>query len=188
MQMVNGSRHYTVPPEVEAAYRAAPSCCASPAQFTYAPLSLGQTMTTAIDGATPAYEFESGKSYFRAYRLPETRAAFSVEILSPLAAGGSYAFHPEVLLLDERHVVVRRVDPRTFSFSGIQFAGPGHIGGTIAFPASGAARTEKYMLVLTTESLMKLTTSERMKALWESSWAYKSDFSSTHGPSSGTGR
>ena len=113
----------------------------------------------AIDETTPAYEFESGKSYFLAYRLPETRAAFSVEILSPLAAGGSYAFHPEVLLLDEKYVVVRRVDPRTFNFSGIQFAGPSHIGGTIAFPASGSPRSEKYMLVLTTESLMKLTTS-----------------------------
>jgi maltose operon protein len=161
MQLVNGSRHYTVPPEVEATYRAAPNCCASPAQFAYAPLSLGQTVTTAIDETTPAYEFESGKSYFLAYRLPETRAAFSVEILSPLAAGGSYAFHPEVLLLDEKYVVVRRVDPRTFNFSGIQFAGPSHIGGTIAFPASGSPRSEKYMLVLTTESLMKLTTSER---------------------------
>lgn len=161
MQFVNGSRVYVVPPDVDTAYRAAPVCCASPAEFRYMPLSLGESVTAQIDGSTPAWNFESGKSFFLAYRLPETTAPFAIEFVSHISPPGSYLFHPEVLLLDENHAVVHRVDPRTFNFSGQQLLEPPHVGGKLAFPAVTAPRREKYMLVLTTDSLRGLSASIR---------------------------
>ncbi|MGH8751025.1 MAG: hypothetical protein ACREUV_04900, partial [Burkholderiales bacterium] len=60
----------------------APACCTSYAQFKFEPLSLVGSESATLGNTSPAYNFDSGKSYFKAYRLPESRRPYSITVRS----------------------------------------------------------------------------------------------------------
>jgi hypothetical protein len=94
---------------------AAAACCSSYAQIHYEPLVIGSAENITIDGGSPAYPFDTGKSYFKAYRLPVTAKPYAVFIHSFVVesqsrSGDSYVFRPVVMFLDAGFNVTRTLE------------------------------------------------------------------------------
>ncbi len=91
------------------------ACCRDYAGFTYASLPVATAVEVRIDPASPSFGFDTGKSYFAAFRLePDTRKK-SLTLRSQMLRIGSektleFFFKPAVLLLNDRFEVVRLVE------------------------------------------------------------------------------
>jgi hypothetical protein len=161
-QQVGNTTIYTVPDEVMAAYRNAPICCSAISEFQFTPLALPGSVETKLDSSSPAFGFDTGKSHFLAYRLPEAAEAYDVEVYSyfhPMKR--TYIFQPVLVVLDSDFKTVRSVGPEAFRYSGEQWWGSQYISGRISFPQSAGPRREKYLLILTTEALLQTGLSVR---------------------------
>lgn len=87
-------------------------CCRSVSEFNYQKLKWGELYSHIIDNKSPAYKFDGGKSYFRAFELPKQKEPYHVLINSYALmepSGGRYLFHPVAFTLDESFQVVRRI-------------------------------------------------------------------------------
>jgi len=136
-------------------------CCESIAQFTYDTLAADGAASFKLDASSDVFNFESGKSYFKAFRLPEQTLPYRIRIDS-FALGETidkaHIFYPQVALLDDRFAVVRQSIPGDFAMSkaGLQETAaqnwglPIKIEGSILVDDPGA----KYVLVFTTQKLM----------------------------------
>ncbi len=71
------------------------SCCKSPANFKYEPLSPSALTPMALSEESLVYVFATGKSYFKAYALPEQRTATKLRVRSFVT--GSIAFESKKL-------------------------------------------------------------------------------------------
>ena len=60
----------------------APSCCVSPREFTYEPLSPGESKFFEITLGSAAFDFPTGMSYFRAFELPKQAAGYTITLKS----------------------------------------------------------------------------------------------------------
>jgi hypothetical protein len=65
-------------------YESAPVCCASLTELPVEPLKLGDKKSFDLGGGSPAYRFETGKSYFRAFALPQGPYPYRVTVSSYL--------------------------------------------------------------------------------------------------------
>lgn len=139
----------------------AKSCCGSMAQFRYEPLAKGEGVRFSLDASSSAFTFESGKSYFKAFRLVDEAIPYRIRI-SSFALGETidraHIFYPQVALLDERFAVLRQSAPGDFVLSKMslkeaaaQTMGlPIKLEGSILVDSPHA----KYVLVFTTQALM----------------------------------
>lgn len=126
----------------------AKSCCSSMADFHYAPLSLPATVVTHIEDANTVFEFPTGKSYFQAFRLPESPSGLTVTINSYFAGP---VFFPNFLFLDDSYKPLRRVGSPDTHYVPPSTWVRGHYELTANVPAGDAAR---YLVVLTTSDDM----------------------------------
>lgn len=95
----------------------APLCCTTFAQFNFEPLAIDQVRSVKLSAERPAFQFDSGKSFFYAARLPAftTPLVLTVDSLGVLAGEGrSSVFLPEILLLDAQYRVTRRIPAENF--------------------------------------------------------------------------
>jgi hypothetical protein len=148
-------------------YEAELNCCTSISEFVFEKAQIGYSKSfDLVGGKSPAYQFETGKSYFKAFLLPQKDCPYKVRILS-YQVGDSYrpyVFFPHILTLDENFTVIRSTDPQTFRFktSGMieRIKNPHtlkyKLEGKICFTEKNSA--EKYLIVLTTEELILATT------------------------------
>jgi maltose operon protein len=94
--------------------RDATECCQSMADFRYEPLPEGKRVDLQLNASSPAFRFESGKSFFKAFSLPEKRLPYYVRIKS-FALGETiktaHIFYPQAALLDEHYRMVAKNDP-----------------------------------------------------------------------------
>ena len=70
VRQINGVMHYMAPLEVYKKLRTTKPCCNSYSEIEYSELSLNRNVLFLINSDSPAYKFETGKSYFAAFRLP----------------------------------------------------------------------------------------------------------------------
>ena len=148
-------------------YEAEPICCASISEFVFEKVQIGDSKNfDLVEGKSPAYQFETGKSYFKPFLLPQKHYPYKVRI-SSYQVGDSYrpyVFFPYILTLDENFRVTRSTDPQTFRFktSGMieRIKNPHalkyKLEGEICFTEENSA--EMYLIVLTTEELIRATT------------------------------
>jgi len=112
--------HARIPAELSGALAQAPACCNALATLPYAPLDRAGTQSLTIGPASPAYPFDSGKSFFAAYRIAELKRPAEVVVASQRSAEpGSVlqqwpdfrmlAFEPSLLVLDDQFRVRRRI-------------------------------------------------------------------------------
>ena len=98
----------------------AAGCCADPAQFEYRPLPVAGAVSVVIDAHGPSFEFQSGRSYFQAFRLPATTRGYTLEVQSFLEPATdparSRVFYPVLALLTDDFLVARVTDLETLSF------------------------------------------------------------------------
>ena len=95
------------------ALAAAPTCCSSIDQLPFQPLEAGFTGDVLIDTQAPAYSFETGKSFFRAFALPAGGPSFEIRLYSQ---AGSSVLAPNAMLLDSRMRPTRLLDADDFSY------------------------------------------------------------------------
>jgi maltose operon protein len=123
-------------------------CCNSFSGLSYADLKLDTDTIIYIDDKSPALDFDTGKSFFAAFRLPALKdsAIFTVK-----SYFGGDVFFPVVTTLDSDFRRVRTVSRPEFKYLGPGFIGRGRIEGAIRFdPSSG----EKYLVIHTTSALI----------------------------------
>ncbi len=94
--------------------RDAKECCRSMAEFPYEPLPEGKPVNVTLDASSPAFNFETGKSYFKAFSLPKKQVPYYVRIKS-FGLGetiqSAHIFYPQLALLDEHYNVLAKNDP-----------------------------------------------------------------------------
>lgn len=145
-----------------ASLKGSKSCCASMSEFSYAPLPLKKPVTFRIDGKSKAFVFPSGKSYFKAFRLPHRKIPYRIHVKS-FALGDTvdhaHIFYPQVALLDDHFAVVKQSKASDFK---IEKAGLGEtaavswelltlkLDGSILVDAPDAT----YMVMYTTSKLL----------------------------------
>ena len=95
------------------ALAAAPLCCSGLDQLPYQPLEQGFAGDVLIDTQAPAYRFETGKSFFRAFSLPAGGPSFEIRLYSQ---AGSSVLAPNAMLLDSRMRPTRLLDADDFSY------------------------------------------------------------------------
>jgi len=120
--------HAVVPNAVGTAFAQAADCCRSLRELPYRNLSDGGVESVTIDLQSPAHVFDTGKSFFAAYRVVDLPRPAIIELSSFRSAEPGAiiqkampdlrqaVFEPSVLLLNDAFEVVRRVDapdPRT---------------------------------------------------------------------------
>ena len=83
-------------------------CCTSMHEFKFVPISISEEKQVTLGAESPAFVFESGKSFFAAYKLPSWSAPYQIRA----EAGGGNArggvFSPSALTLDSEFKVKRR--------------------------------------------------------------------------------
>ena len=63
-------------------YTEAPDCCPSLAELPVEPLRPGDKKSFTMGEGSPAYRFDTGKSYFRAFTLPQGPYPYKVTVKS----------------------------------------------------------------------------------------------------------
>lgn len=141
--------------------RKARNCCDSIAQFKYDQLTKAEGISFKLDASSDAFDFQSGKSYFRAFHLPEKAPPYRIKVTS-WALGEhvnkAHIFYPQVALLDEGFDIVGQ------SVSGDFVLGKAGIGETVSETWGLPVKLEgtllvdnpraKFVLVFTTQELM----------------------------------
>lgn len=161
-ELRNGVDHFIVPDEFNSALVTAKPCCRSYAEFNYKKIDFGTTIDLLIDTDAPAFLFDTGKSYFVAFRLPEVRQPYRLIVRSYFSG---HAFWPSIIVLDEKFQVTRFVTYPTFRYLPSSWTLRGRIEGTIEFNTKNDS--EKYIVILTTDKMRQHTTYES-----ESGYAY----------------
>jgi len=99
--------------QARSALTAAPTCCSSIDQLPFQPLEAGFTGDVLIDTQAPAYNFETGKSFLRAFTLPAGGPSFEIRLYSQ---AGSSVLAPNAMLLDSRMRPTRLLDGDDFAY------------------------------------------------------------------------
>jgi maltose operon protein len=141
-------------------------CCAGYEQFDFKPLEFRETDRIIINRESPVFQFDTGKSYFKAFRLPATEKSYSIIVGSDFAeqvtrSGTSFVFSPVVMFLDADYRVTRKVDK---GFAAVVPSGNSMNNAKLeARIAMGPrAADERYMVIYTTTALLNRTTTLRV--------------------------
>ncbi len=143
-------------------YVEAPPCCSSLTELPVEPIALGEKKSIELGKGSPAYEFETGKSYFRAYALPQ-KYPYRVTVSSFFVGEdlkSAYIFFPQIVTLDARRQIVRQTTPESFSLQRTRLgealadhAGLRHkLVGGLTFTEKNS--NERFLVILTTGELL----------------------------------
>ena len=79
------------------------------ANFPYEKLSLKDSKVFRIDETSPSYDFDTGKSFFKAFALPQSPTSYTVTVRSYLVGHhviSGYIFAPRAIFLNDRCLLV----------------------------------------------------------------------------------
>jgi hypothetical protein len=149
-------------------YQDAPICCTSMQEFEFEGIQIGDSRDFDLNENSPAYQFDTGKSYFKAFELPEWSSPYHLSIRSYMLGDhidSAYIFYPQILTLNDNYEVVRSTDPRVFQFKKAGFTETAKqtwglmykLEGRISFTEEN--KPERYLIILTTDELLKAKTS-----------------------------
>lgn len=123
--------------EQRAQLAAAPVCCGSYALMPYLKVGIPETRTVKFDSSSPAYIFESGKSFFIAFELPVWTFPYEVEIRTKHTSAAGI-FRPRIKLIGSDFQTLRTFGPED------RF---GRNPETIEFFVNQENQAERYMIV-----------------------------------------
>lgn len=157
---------------------AAPRAPADPAQFSYAPLPDGGSVDVRIAAGESTFEFKTGPSPFRAFRLPASDRAYVVEVRGEVENAGdarhSRVFYPIVALLTENYLVSRQTDLDALRFDLPFFESARVPAYRVSIAIDPAEAKERYLVVFTPAALLAprpwptaATPAEALKAVHE---------------------
>jgi maltose operon protein len=158
-------------------YRNAPICCEAISEFAFESIQIGDKLGFHLNEKSPAYMFKTGKSYFKAFELPQSSYPYQVSVGSCILGGFDpdyalfpYVFFPQLLTLNEKYEVVRSSYPVDFRAREVLLTEIDHIESILEPYCSGHIvegkiffleenKTEKYLIIMTTNELRKAKTS-----------------------------
>lgn len=134
------------------------------ADFPYEKLSLKDSKAFRIDEHSPAFDFATGKSFFKAFSLPQSSMPYTVTVRSYLVGQhfkSDYIFAPRVIFLNERFTVTRTLEKSDFHYAYAGLFETWRLRAMLEGSAriDQSARDERYLIILTTkEALQEKTT------------------------------
>ncbi|MEZ5542186.1 MAG: MalM family protein [Pseudomonadota bacterium] len=146
-------------------FESAEPCCESMADLPFRMLAVERKEKIELNTASPAFNFDSGKSYFTAFELPPFSGPYRIVIESLFVGDNvstSYVFYPHILTLDESHNIIRSSGKGLFA---VRRAGLTETWGYLR-KLSGSIevceknRDERFLVIMTTEELLHLQTPE----------------------------
>lgn len=146
------------------AYARQAPCCDDPADFAYADLPGSGGLEFVIGQSNPLFEFQSGPSYFAAFRLPDSEEPYRVRIKSffegPAPPAGSI-FYPVLAMMDDAFIVTRVSNLDNLSLD-VALATPGGESGlSVTAPFDPTVMRERYLVVFTPAVLLGAAPDER---------------------------
>jgi hypothetical protein len=149
-------------------YENAALCCSSMDKFTFEALQVGDSKSFDLNEKSPAYQFLTGKSYFKAFLLPQSSYPYVVTVTSYMVGDtidSAYIFCPRVITLYEDREPIRSTDPNNLKliragfFETLKETGGIRYKLEVELPFTENNKTEKYLIVLTTSELLRAKTS-----------------------------
>jgi hypothetical protein len=128
-------------------------CCADPSTFRYERLEMDAPVDFVIDSKSPSFDFQSGRSAFRAFALPVTDQPFLLEVQSFVAGPAdprrARVLYPLVAVLSEDFLVSRASDLEALSFDVPLLERTRQPAYRVALPVDPARTRERYVVVYT---------------------------------------
>ncbi len=100
-------------------------CCTSFRDLTYQSLNADEEKKFEVENNTPTFAFETGKSHFQAFKLPQHRDIIHMVVQTYFVRSGSqlneyafldeYAFRPSVMFLDSNYAPLITLDSPALS-------------------------------------------------------------------------
>ena len=150
--------HAYVDPAVIEALDDAPACCETLADLPYQPLAAHTQFAVALTPESPAFEFDSGKSFFAAYALAGLTRPFTLEIASRIPAAEEGVaprplFAPAALILDAEHRVIEQIDSEPSA--AICRPGDRGIAYSLRWRSDATPTAASYIVLLSTEQMRR---------------------------------
>ena len=148
-------------------------CCTSMAEFRYVPLSLDEPINFRLDKNSESFVFPTGKSYFKAFSLPNKKTPYRIRIKS-FALGETidkaHIFYPQLALLNSRFIVIKQSDPRDFTLMKAGMSETASVNwGLLMLKLDGSILDDisdaRYLVVYTTKELMGKTSGHMAKQI-----------------------
>lgn len=139
-------------------------CCASVDEFRYEQLPPEEPVTFRLDETSDSFAFPSGKSYFKAFLLPEKAIPYRIHVES-FALGektdSAHIFYPRLALLDDGFIVRKQSKPGDFVLKKAGFRETASATRGLQLKLEGSILVDmpdvRYLLVHTTDELLATT-------------------------------
>jgi hypothetical protein len=132
-------------------------CCTDPAHFRYEPLPADGVVDFEIDSRSPTFEFQSGRSAFRAFELPTAARPYTLEVRSflegPADPRRARVFYPVVAILTDDFLVSRATELELLRFDLPVLERTTLPAYRVSVPVDPAATRERYVVVFTPAKL-----------------------------------
>jgi len=140
-------------------YYEATVCCREFKEFQYEKLYIPDSKSFMIDENSQAFIFDTGKSYFKAFELPEYTVPYTITIKSYMLGDhikSAYIFCPAVMFLDERLSIIRFIENDVFQYKKTAPFETSGLGAMFEaeIPVTQEGAHERYMIILTTDKLL----------------------------------
>ena len=131
---------------------------ADPAGFRYEPLPADGSVDFVIDERSPTFEFQSGPSAYRAFRLPDATRPYYVDVRAfldgPPDPARARVFYPVMALLTDDFLVSRQTDLDLLRFDLPVFEQALAPAYRVTVGIDPAHARERYLIVFTPATLM----------------------------------
>lgn len=132
-------------------------CCDSLATLTFQPLSEDNTQYIAFDEGSQAYDFETGKSFYQAYKLDDNISELKVTL-----SGLFYntVFSPQVVLLDSQFNKTRTIAVDKFIYKEAKLLNGDELSASFSItrPNLNNPKNETYFVIYSTKQAMQAET------------------------------
>jgi hypothetical protein len=146
------------PPDAEL-LAAGTLCCDDPSRLPFESLPASGDLDFAVDRRSPLFEFQSGRSFFRAFQLPSQGSAYMLELRSFLEEADSprtaRVFFPVMAILTDDFLVSRATDLDALRFDLPvleQTTAPAY---RVQLPVDPMNTRERYVVVFTPAPLVE---------------------------------
>jgi len=132
---------------------------ADPSEFDYSPLPASGRVEMDIGPDSPVFDFHSGKSAYRAFRLPEGADPYLVDVVSYLVRAKdldkAQAFYPFIAILNEDMLVSRTSDVDAVHFDLPVLERTSRPAYRLTVAVDPVTTHERYMVIFTSEELIE---------------------------------
>lgn len=145
-------------------FQESPVCCQSFREFTFEKININDTQSFKLDENSMSFLFPYGKSYFKAFELPQVGYPYHLLIKSYMLGehiAEAHIFFPYIITLNENFEIVRSKTPYCLYLKKSRFKETMKETGGLGLKLEGFInfdfenKNEKYIVILTTEELLK---------------------------------